>query len=124
MKKVQTRKSRSLSLLRKRGFIVDGEAESYNPFTQRKHDLFNFIDIAAVHKTKPGLGVLAVQVTNGGDLQAHLRKVDGLPGYWAWLDSGNPVEFHAWRKIKDGTKRLHWVPKIVRVTFESALLGS
>ena len=48
---------RSIAYLKKQGYMV-GIVEYYNAFSRRRHDLFNFIDILAVHpKKKQTLGV-------------------------------------------------------------------
>ena len=98
---------RTNKLLRDRGYILD-IAESYNAFTGRRHDLFNFIDVAALHVGKGEL--LAIQTTTKSNLKARIKKAEGLKSYWAWLRSGNPVEFHGWSK-EDRV----WLPNIIRV---------
>jgi len=106
---------RSLALMREQGYVAD-IAESYNAFIKKRKDLYKFIDLVGLHPKHKG--VLAVQTTSGSNIQARVKKAEGLPAYHLWLACGNPVEFHGWRKLlkKKGGKQKIWVPKVIRVT--------
>jgi hypothetical protein len=106
--------SRSLKLLRDRGYAVD-IAESYNAFTKRRKDQYGFIDIVGLHLDEPG--VLGIQTTTGANLSARLIKAQNLKAYWNWLACGNDVEFHGWRKLKAGKKVATWHCKLWRISF-------
>ena len=108
---------KSNSLLRSQGYCIR-RAESYNAWTQRKKDLYGFIDVAALHPEVRG--VTGVQITTYSNLSAHIKKAESLPAFWLWLDCGNPVIFHAWQKKKQGNREL-WIPKIVNYVFEDIL---
>jgi len=97
-------------LLRDRGYIYYiTEYFTRHGGIPRRHDLFNFIDVVGIHVGKQEL--LAIQTTSYGNLKARIKKAEGLPAYWGWLMTGNPVEFHGWKKMKNGK----WDPCIVRV---------
>lgn len=104
---------RSLDHLRKLGYTCY-VVEHYNAFAKVRRDLFGFIDIVAIHPEKRG--VLGVQTTTGSNLAARETKAEALPTYQLWLDCGNAIEFHGWRKLvaKDGGKRKTWQPLIRR----------
>ena len=109
--------TRTLANLRDRGyrpFVV----ESYNAYIKRKKDLYGFIDVVGLNPDYPG--VLGVQTTTGDHLAERIHKAKALKAYWHWLQCGNPVEFHGWRKVlaKKGGKLKIWAPRIVRVTWE------
>jgi hypothetical protein len=83
--------------LKDRGFIID-TAESYNAFSKRSKDLYQFIDIVGLHPARSG--VLAVQATSKSNLSTRVKKAQSLEAYWMWLACGNTVEFHGWHKPK------------------------
>jgi len=102
---------RSLKQLRDRGYLV-WITEHYNAFTQRRHDLYNFIDIVGLNIEE--VGILGIQTTTLGGLNARIKKAEELESYWMWLACGNDVEFHGWRFLK--TSGI-WEPKIVKVSY-------
>lgn len=96
--------SRSLALLRKRGFLV-GVVERWNPYAKVRQDLFGFIDLIAVK----GDLTLAVQTTTGDNLSARIEKVKGLQSASVWLESPNrKIMFHGWRKVGARGERKLW----------------
>lgn len=102
--------ARSLKYLREQGYVCD-IAERYNAFTRKRNDLFGFIDIVAVHPLKQGL--LGVQTTSTGNIQARIKKATILDTYDLWLNAGNKIEFHGWSKRGARGKRKLWTIKII-----------
>lgn len=109
---------RSLNLLRSQGYTVY-VVESYNAFAKVRRDLFGFIDICAIHPDKKG--VLGVQTTSGSNLAARITKAEALDAYKLWINTGNAVEFHGWRKLKTGKVQRTWQPLIRRVDLSDLL---
>lgn len=72
-----------------------------------RQDLYNAIDIIAVHQHKSG--VLGVQVTSSTNIQSRLEKASSEP-MRAWLMAGNQYVLHIWYKGKKqrGDKRVIW----------------
>lgn len=103
---------RTLDLLRKLGY-TPYVVEHYNAYAKIRRDLFGFIDIVAIHPQKRG--VLGVQTTTGSNLAARITKAQALPAYKLWLDAGNALEFHGWRKLKTGKTQRTWQPNIHRM---------
>ena len=101
---------RSLKLLRGLGY-TPWIVEHYNAYDKRRHDLYNFIDIVALHPKKQG--ILAVQTTTGSGLSSRIKKAEDLDNYHLWLACGNDVEFHGWRELKSG-----WEPMIIKVSYK------
>jgi len=89
---------RTLALLRKEGYTV-AIAEKFNSYIKVRQDLFGWIDVCAIHPNKKG--VLGVQTTSGSNLAARIKKAQALDSYKVWLQAGNTVEFHGWRKLKN-----------------------
>lgn len=110
---------RSMDLLRKQGYTVY-VVEHYNAFAKVRRDLFGFIDIVAIHPAERG--VLGVQTTTGSNLAARETKAQALPAYKLWLECGNAIEFHGWRKLKTGVKQRTWQPLIRRQKIHPSLL--
>jgi hypothetical protein len=104
---------RSLKLLKEQGYLTY-VTEYYNAYAKVRKDLYGFIDIVGIHSKETG--VLGIQTTTGSNLSARIKKAEGLEGYWAWLASGNDVEFHGWRKIKAGRKVATWQPIVRRIS--------
>lgn len=108
-----------MDLLRKQGYTVY-VVEHYNAFAKVRRDLFGFIDIVAIHPAERG--VLGIQTTTGSNLAARETKARALPVYKLWLECGNTIEFHGWRKLKTGAKRRTWQPLIRRQKIHESLL--
>lgn len=113
--------ARSMQYLRKtRGLEYVGLVERHTPAFRpgggaipggKRHDLFGFIDIVAIDDAQ---GLLAVQAC-GGDVNAHLRKIEAEPAALAWLKRLNRLEVHGWRrrKVKRGGSAVRWEPRII-----------
>lgn len=89
--------SRSLELLRKRGYRVDiVERRIARGFVTK--DLFGFIDLLAIRDGQ----VLAVQTTSGSNVAARITKLesDELAGAMADVRAlGWTIHVHGWRKL-------------------------
>lgn len=109
---------RSLALLREQGYTVC-VVEHFNAFAKIRKDLFGFIDIVALHPQKRGL--LGIQTTTGSNLSARKKKAEAIPAYKLWINAGNAIQFHGWRKLKTGKKQRTWVP-IIETTDLSDLI--
>ena len=106
---------RSLEFLRKSGYTV-AIAEKYNSFTHTRADLFNWIDICAIHPDHPG--VLGVQTTSTPNLSARVKKAMALDPFKVWLQSKNRASFHGWAKRGAKGKRKVWTLKEKIITLE------
>lgn len=90
---------RSLKVLRDAGFLVE-IVERWIPFPKPGHrrDLFNFVDLLAVH---PETGVtLAVQTTSGSNLSHRRKKLAANPNLASCVAAGWRVVVHGWAKKK------------------------
>lgn len=96
---------RSLKLLRGEDYTAQ-VVEKYITWTQRRIDLFGFIDIVAMKAGSPGL--LGVQTTSGSNLTKRIKKATALPECELWLLTGNSLEFHGWRKLKNLPGNKQW----------------
>lgn len=106
---------RTLKLLRDLGYhphIV----EKTIPFKFIKVDLYNWIDIVAVHPK--GEGILGVQVTSGSNLSARLKKAKGNPALMCWILNGGILQAHGWRKLKG-----RWAADIRQIKMEDLTSG-
>jgi len=108
---------RSKALLKSDGWLC-WKTEHYNPWSMRKTDVFNMLDLIAIRPDRPG--VLGLQVC-GEDIAIHIHKL--LSGYCVssgkykgtlippnpylpiWLKAGNPFFIWGWRlREHKGTK--------------------
>lgn len=94
---------RTLKYLRDQGFMAE-VVEKQIPHTFIKRDLFNWIDIVAIH---PTLGLYGIQVTSGSNLAARMHKAVGNKALAVWLQTGSKLVAHGWRKLKG-----KWTPDI------------
>jgi hypothetical protein len=99
--------ARTLQLLRRRGYLA-AVAERFIQPIKRRVDLFNCIDIVAIHREETG--VLGVQATTTSNLSARLRKAVALPALRTWLAAGNRFELWGWSK-----RGRRWKPKIISI---------
>ena len=106
-----------------------GDARSWNPYCKRRHDLFGFIDLVALH---PGRCMtIAIQATIGmNNRPARHKKIAESKEALDWVKSGrdNSIQVFTWRKIKairhDGkkAKREIWKPVIDEIYFDRITL--
>ena len=113
---------RTLEYLKKQGYRC-GITERWCSFTNRRYDLFGFLDIIALDaEKKRTIGVQSF----GTDFQAHVRKitVDKREDALLWLLSGNQLMLCGWRKLKrknkDGSwsKKGYWTERVYFMTLE------
>ncbi len=72
-----------------------------------KRDLFNFVDIVAVHPDQQGILFLQVTAGLGSHKVDRLKKIEDSPAAIPILKSGSAIEFQAWRMLgpRGGKKR-------------------
>lgn len=63
-------------------------------------DMFGFADLVAI---SPSKGIMAVQVTGGGNGPSRIAKIKAEARAGIWLASGGRIQVHDWRK-RAGTK--------------------
>ena len=90
---------RSLEKLRKEGYTVQ-VVEHYNAFSRRRIDLYNVIDIVGILPGK--VGVLGIQATSRGNVNARIQKSLAEPKLKVWLQAKNEFEVWGWGKLKRG----------------------
>jgi hypothetical protein len=73
--------------------------EHWNPFAHIRQDLFNWIDIVAVHPQIAG--VLGIQTTTASNVNARAIKARGNPALRAWYLAGGRLSIHGWKKVKN-----------------------
>lgn len=96
---------RSLKKLKDDGYIAQ-VVERWNPWSRTRLDLFDAIDIVAVHETEKR--ILGVQATSGSNTSKRLEKARLSRRLAAWIKSGGQFEVWGWvkkcKKRKDGKK--------------------
>ncbi len=99
---------RSLAMLRKDGWTV-AVVEKWVPYPPPGHrvDVWGFGDLLAVH---PATGeTVLIQTTSGPNLAARRTKIESIPEAGLWLECGNTIYLHGWRKTKPrGQTVPHW----------------
>jgi hypothetical protein len=96
--------SRSLALLRQRGYPLVEKVEQRVPRCFVTRDLFGCIDLLAC---RPG-EIIGVQTTSRSNLAARRTKALGCPGLVAWLQAGGRFVLHAWGKVGPRGARKTW----------------
>lgn len=89
--------ARTLEWLRHQGWTCQ-VVEKWIPFTKQRKDLFDCIDIVAIHPDVQG--VLGVQATanNGGHHANRLQKILENPKAALWMNAGNKLWVVSWAK--------------------------
>src|SRR5205807_1250453 len=97
---------RSRQLLKEQGYATWIVEKPYNPYSKRREDLFNCIDLVGIREDMPG--IVGIQAT-GEDSEKHVRKIleGGLdakarpygpnPYLSTWLKAGNRFFIWSWR---------------------------
>lgn len=102
--KEMTATQRTKELLQAKGYIVDyGErvnAGAAKRGVHVKNDLFGYADLVAIHPQK--YGTLYIQVTEGGNGPARVRKILALGTARVTLLAQNRIWVVDWRKKKIG----------------------
>ena len=96
--------SRSLHLLRQRGYVAEKVEQrlTFKGFVTR--DLFGCIDLLAC---RPG-EIVGVQVTSRSNLAARRTKSLGCAGLLAFLQAGGKFRLHGWGKVGAKGQRKTW----------------
>ncbi|MEM8668762.1 MAG: hypothetical protein AAGG48_14675 [Planctomycetota bacterium] len=86
-------RSQSMQYMRKHGYVT-GETETFNAYTEKRHDLFGFIDFIAMGNGE----IVGVQCCAKSSLASHRRKIgqECFQAAKTWLSSGGRIEIHAW----------------------------
>ena len=94
--------ARTLEMLHKEGYIAQ-VVERWNPWAQRKIDLFNCIDIIAVRPTR--CSIVGIQCTTGSHHAVRRAKILSEPKARAWLECGGSIEIRSWSRRGGRGKR-------------------
>jgi len=114
---------RSREELKRQGYDTWIVEKPYNPYTKRREDLFNCIDLVGIREDLPGVvGIQAV----GEDCSGHIRKI--LEGYVdiqkgrtygpnpylpTWLKAGNRFFIWSWcLRSKEGKRKMYRLREI------------
>ncbi len=101
---------RSLKLLRDDGYEC-AIVERWNAFAHVRQDLFGFIDILCMC---PYRGLLGVQTTVAGSMNARLAKIKAEPRSQMFLNAGGHIVIHGWIKGgKRSEKPGKWMCKMI-----------
>jgi hypothetical protein len=95
--------SRSLNLLRERGFIVD-VVERFIPGVMQRRDLFGFGDLLAIgpRESDGSRQVLIVQTTSSSNAAARVKKIEASEHIAVVREAGVAVHVHGWLKNSKG----------------------
>jgi hypothetical protein len=104
---------RSLKLLRDNGYTA-AITEHFNSFIKIRQDLFGFIDIIAIRSDLRG--VLGVQTTTKANMPARIEKISHIEAHKVWLEAGNKINVHGWRKLGKKGKRKLWQVDVRELT--------
>lgn len=99
--------ARSMAHLREQGWGLVWFAEHYNCFTQRRQDLFGFLDIICLKRDE----VLGVQATTSDHVAERIRKINDHDNVGFVREAGIRIEVHGWRKVKN-----RWQVRIVDIS--------
>jgi hypothetical protein len=96
--------SRSLALLRQRGYVAEKVEQrlTFKGFVTR--DLFGCIDLLAC---RPG-EIVGVQTTSRSNLSSRRLKSMNCPGLLAFLQAGGRFRLHGWGKVGAKGQRKTW----------------
>lgn len=104
---------RSKAKLKAGGYDV-GVTEHWNPHAFIRQDLFGCIDMLAIKSGEP---IIAVQTTST-DVASRRTKILAEPRMKVWLETGNRLLIHGWRKRGARGKRKLWDCRDVEITLE------
>lgn len=107
--------SRTLKYYRDEGYTAQ-VVEKFITWTNRRVDLFGWIDIVAMKDGEKGL--LGIQTTSLDHLTERIKKAKALPELELWLLTGNRALFIGWRKLKKPINRRFWQPDIREITLK------
>jgi hypothetical protein len=103
MPKRNSSSQRTLKLFRSQGYIC-AVTERWNPFARVRQDLFGFIDILVISEWN---GIIGLQVTNQGEVPAHVRKLNNCQAVNRWLRAGGGIKIVEWKTkpSKEGRRK-------------------
>ena len=90
------------------GWTVD-VVEQRIPHCFITRDFLGFADLIAVSPTR---GIMAVQVTGGGNGPSRLEKTRNEPRHAIWLAAGGRIQIHDWRKRAGQKERVCMILEI------------
>ena len=90
-----------------------GVVEQRIPHCFITRDLYGFADLVAC---SPSRGIMAVQVTGGGNGPSRIAKIHNEPRAAIWIGSGGRIQVHDWRKRVGQTGRECLVVEITTLT--------
>ena len=102
----------SRKMLEAEGWAV-GVVEQRIPHTFITRDFFGFADLICCSPTR---GIMAVQVTGGGNGPARIEKIRQEPRAAIWLASGGRIQVWSWEKVADTKER---ALRILEITKEA-----
>jgi hypothetical protein len=119
---------RSRELLKEQGYDTWIVEKPYNPYTKKRQDLFNCIDLLGIRRDI--VGSVGIQAC-GEDVAAHIKKIIGKgeeggdfylpanPYLKTWLEAQN--RFFIWSWVKRGAKgkRKTWVLREIEFLIEN-----
>lgn len=122
---------RTLEYYRKFGLVIQkverwqnfgktGEANTRAKFGKalgHRVDLFGCIDLIALGALDPTGPdeIIGIQCCGATGHAEHRAKIMAEPRAKRWLECGGRLLLVSWSKRKDGTKRLHYVPRIEEI---------
>ncbi len=77
--------------------------EHWNPFANRRVDLFNCIDIVCLNGDK----IVGIQTTSKANMSARRKKMKEEPAMALWLNAAGQLVLHGWYKSKN-----KWTPQV------------
>lgn len=110
--------ARTLLVLRKQGFDA-GTVERHNTFSNKKTDLFGFIDLIYLD-----CGIVGVQCTSGSNHAARRTKIltECRDKAMQWLRCHGVIQVRSWSKrtvlTKKGKKVKRWTERIEEMGFK------
>lgn len=97
--------SRSLKYLKELGYTCQ-VVEKFLPFAKVRVDLFGGIDIVAIKEGIPG--ILGIQATSTGNINARVKKLQEIEALALWKRCGNSLQVWGWGlKGKQGKRKTY-----------------
>ena len=110
--------ARTLAEYRKRGYMI-GAVERWSPHTNRRHDLFGFIDLIACGQGE----IVAIQATTTSNLASRATKIKTDPevseAARRWLQAGGRIVVIGWRKYAKAVDRKFWRHSARRIAWSN-----
>lgn len=95
----------SLKRMRALGYLCE-VTERWNPFANRRQDLYDFIDILCSGASD----TIAVQTTVRSEVNRRIAKIRGLKQARLWLNAQakRRIQVHGWAKMGKRGQRKEW----------------